>query len=66
MAPCFSHCHHERGEKLKGEAEAEVVVAVVRRIPVAIGYTAVPGVVVPAATTVHTVRARGLWEPALL
>lgn len=43
--------------ELKGKAEAEVVVRVRRRVVVPIGYAAVPGVVVPAATTVHAVRA---------
>lgn len=41
----------------KSEAEAEVVVAVRRVVVVAVRHLAVPGVVVPAAATVHAVRA---------
>jgi len=43
-----------------GEAEAEVVVTVVRRVPVAIGRAAVRRVVVPATATVNAVGA--LWS----
>ena len=43
--------------ELKGKAQAEVVVAVVRRVVVAVSYTAVPGVVVPASAPVHAVGA---------
>ena len=39
------------------QAEAQVVVAVARRVPVAIRRPAVPGVVVPAAAAFHPVRA---------
>jgi hypothetical protein len=38
-------------------AEAQVVVPVVRRIPVAVRRPAVTGVVVPATTAIHAVRA---------
>jgi len=41
-----------------GEAEAEVVVAVARRVPVAIGGAAVAGGVPPAATPIDPVGAR--------
>ena len=46
---------------LKGqsEAEADVVVAVVRRVVVAIGGTAILRRVVPTAAAIHAVRA--LW-----
>ena len=37
--------------------KAKVVVPVLRRVPVAVRRTAVPGVVVPAAAPVHPVRA---------
>ncbi len=40
-----------------GQAEAIIVVAVVRVVVVAIGNTAVGGVVVPAAPAQHTVLA---------
>ena len=43
---------------LESKAQAEVVVAIRSIVPVAISYAAVSGVVVPAATTVHAVRAR--------
>ena len=43
--------------ELQDQAEAEVVVAVVRRVVVPVRHAAVPGVVVPAAATVHAVRA---------
>ena len=43
--------------ELKGEAQAEVVVRVVGVPVVPVRHTAVPGVVVPAAATVHAVRA---------
>ena len=43
--------------ELKGEAQPDVVVAVRRGVVVPIRYAAVPGVVVPAAPTVHAVRA---------
>lgn len=46
-------------KELENEAQAEVVVAVVWRVVVPIRYTTVPGVVVPAAATVHAIRA--LW-----
>ena len=40
----------------QGKAEAEVVVAIARRIVVAIGRPQVPAVVVPATAAVHPVR----------
>ena len=40
----------------EGQAEAEVVVAVVGRVVVAVRRAAVPRVVVPATASVHTVR----------
>lgn len=43
--------------ELKDEAQAEVVVAVVRRVVVTVRHATVPGVVVPAAATVHAVGA---------
>jgi hypothetical protein len=45
--------------RAEAQAKAQVVVPVVRVVPVAVRRTAVPGVVVPAATAVHTVRAIG-------
>ena len=39
----------------EGEAEAQVVVAVVGRVVVAVRHAAVPRVVVPAAAAVHAV-----------
>ena len=42
-----------------GHTKAQVVVPVVRRVPVAVGGAAVPGVVVPAAAPVHPVRGHG-------
>ena len=39
-----------------GKPKAEVVVPVVRRVPVAVRRAAVPGIVVPAAAPVHPVR----------
>ena len=42
--------------ELQGEAEAEVVVAVVRGVVVPIRHPTVPGVVVPATAPVHAVR----------
>ena len=45
------------GCELKGETEAEVVVAVARGVPVAIRRAAVLRVVVPAAATVDPVGA---------
>ena len=47
------------GELGKNKPEPQVVVAVARLVPVAIGRPAVPGVVVPAAATVHPVRTLG-------
>ncbi len=43
------------------QPKAVVVVAVARRVVVAIGHAAIPGVVVPAAAAQHTV---GAPEPA--
>ena len=43
--------------ELEGKTKTEVVVAVVRRVVVAVSHTAVPGVVVPATAPVHTVGA---------
>ena len=40
------------------EARAQVVVAIARRVVVAIRRPRVRGVVVPAAATIHPVRAR--------
>jgi len=37
------------------EAQTQVVPAIVRRVPVPVCGAAVPGVVVPAPATVHTV-----------
>lgn len=48
----------KKREELKKEPEAEVIVAVVGRIVVAIGDATVPRVVVPATATVHAVRPR--------
>ena len=42
-----------------GKPEAEVVVPVVRRIPIAIRRPAVPRVVVPAAAAIHADRTFG-------
>lgn len=42
---------------LEGEAQAEVVVAVVEAVVVAIGRTAVAGIVVPAAAPIDSIRA---------
>ena len=42
-----------------GKAQAEVIVRVRRRVVVAVRYTAVRSVVVPAASAFHAVRARG-------
>ena len=53
----FSLLQSTAPEKLERQAEAEVVVAVRRRIPVAISHAAVPGVVVPAAAPVHAIGA---------
>ena len=56
----------------ESKAKAEVGVAEVSVAPVAIRYTAVPGEVVPAATTDHAVRARcrsgwvGRWRAAVI
>ena len=44
--------------KLLGEAEAEVGVAAARRAAVAVRHAAAPRAAVPAAATVHAVRAR--------
>jgi len=38
------------------KAKAYVVVAIVGRIVVAIGYPTVGGIVVPTAATIHTIR----------
>ena len=43
--------------ELKGKAKADVVVGVRRRVVVPVRHSAVPGIVVPAAATVHAVRA---------
>lgn len=45
---------------LEDKAEAEVVVAVVNRVVVTVRHAAVPRIVVPAAATVHPVRAMQL------
>ena len=45
--------------ELEGKPEAQVVVAVAWRVPVAVRRPAVPGGVVPTAATVHAVRATG-------
>ena len=37
--------------------EAQLVVALIRPVPIAIGNTQVPGVVVPAAAAIDAVRA---------
>lgn len=50
------NCYSVKTE-LKDEAQAEVVVAVVWCVVVAVRHATVPGVVVPVATTVHAVRA---------
>lgn len=52
--------------ELKGEAQAEVVVAVGRRVVVPIRHTTVPGVVVPAAPTIHAVIAIYGYNPLIL
>ena len=44
-----------RDPSSSGQAETSVVVAVVRRVPVPVGGTAVPAVVVPGATAQHAV-----------
>ena len=49
--------HELRDER---NAEAHIVVRVLRVVPVTIGGTAVRSGVVPAATTIHAVRALGL------
>lgn len=56
MTSGYPPCHLKLG---KDEPQPEVVVAVVGVVVVPIGNTAVPGVVVPAAATVHAVRAYG-------
>ena len=43
--------------ELQDKAQPEVVVPVVRRVVVPVRHATVPGVVVPAAATVHAVRA---------
>jgi hypothetical protein len=53
MGPCVSWRLHGAGE-----AEAPVVVPVVRVVVVPVGGTAVPGVVVPAPAPFHAVRPR--------
>ena len=50
--------------ELEGEAEADVIVAIRRRVVVAISGAAVLGVVVPAAAAIHAVRA--LWRLTLI
>ena len=52
MNPADSPCWRRRNQ-----AEAQVVVPVARVVPVAIRGAYVPGVVVPVATTIHTVGA---------
>ena len=52
--------------ELKNEAQAEVVVAVGRRVVVPIRHTTVPGVVVPAAPTIHAVIAIYGYNPLIL
>ena len=44
--------------KTKGrhQAEAQIIVIVIRLIAVAIGYTAAPSTVAPATATIHPVR----------
>ena len=44
----------------KGEAETEIVVAIVRPVIIAIGGAAVLRIVEPAAAAIHAVRA--LWR----
>lgn len=44
--------------ELQGKAQAEDAVPEVWRVDVPARHTAAPGEVVPAATTVHAVRAR--------
>ena len=53
----FDICGRPAEVKLKNEAQPEVVVPVAGRVVVTIGGPAVAGVVVPAAATVHAVRA---------
>lgn len=44
--------------KLKSEAQPVVVVAIARRVVVAIGNATVDGIVVPTTTTKDTIRAQ--------
>ena len=53
---CSSVAIRLSGE-LEGKTETNVVIAVRRRVIVAISSAAIPGGVVPAATAVHTVNA---------
>lgn len=48
---------HPRSVSYESKPEANVVVAVARRVVVAIRYTAVTGIVVPTATTNNPVGA---------
>ena len=48
---------------IQGEAETEVVVAVVRRVPVPVRRPTIRGIVVPTAATVHAVRALKVRPP---
>ena len=59
-APCNLDHMNSAGSpcwRRKNHAEPDVVVPVVRRVPVAIRGAHVPGVVVPGAPTVHAVGA---------
>ena len=54
--PAYRNTILDKAE-LEDKAQSEVVVAIVGRVVVPIRHTAVPGIVVPTATTVHAVRA---------
>ena len=48
-----------------GDAKAEVVVAIPRRVVVAVRRSTVPGVVVPTAAAIHAVRASFGQDPSM-
>jgi hypothetical protein len=52
-------CHRDETRILHSpcidEAEAQVAVGVARIVPVAVGTPKVPGIIVPAAATVHAI-----------
>ena len=46
----------------EGEAEAQVVVPVVGRIPIAVRWAAITRIVVPAAATIHAMRTSSMED----